>query len=179
MTLTNKIKAALLDFYIFQRSSTIACTELWDGFSIADFIAIVNDKIIEVEIKISVSDLKNELKKGREKYDWTIENDSYVKTNNKLITKHSIIESNIYYTPNKFYFCVPEYMLQETIEFVNKLNTKYGVIVFNDKAKIKDSLKIVKKAIILHKDNNVLKYENKMIDRICNDLTKKYRLLYY
>ncbi len=180
--LTNKIKASLMDFYTFQRSAKLVCTELWDGFSIADFIAIIKNNVIEVEIKISVQDLYNELKKGKERYNWEIKNGIYEKCNHTLVQKHSVISDgkNMYLTPNKFYFCVPTYMLEETIIFANKLNTKYGVIRFDETSKYASrALRIAKSALLLHKENNVTKYEPKMIERMSNDLAKKYRLLYY
>jgi hypothetical protein len=175
--LTNRIKTALLDFYIFQRSAKLACTELWDGFSVADFIVLLKDRVIEIEIKTSLADLYNDVKKGKEYYNY----ENYEKSNRKLVTKHEIISDgrNLYYTPNKFYFCVPTAMVKDTITFAKTLNTKYGVIEFVTDAKLRDSIKVVKRATNLHNANNISKYSNKMITRLCNDLTKRYRLLYW
>jgi hypothetical protein len=175
--LTNCIKTALLDFYIFQRGAKLACTELWDGFSVADFIVLLKDVVIEIEIKISLADLYNDVKKGKECYNY----ENYEKSNRKLVTKHEVISDgrNLYYTPNRFYFCVPTNIVKETIIFAKTLNSKYGVIEFITDARLKHSIKVVKRANNLHNANNVSKYSNKMIARLCNDLTKRYRLLYW
>jgi hypothetical protein len=181
LTITNKIKAALLDFYIFQRSATLVCTELWDGFSIADVIVLLKNKVLEIEIKTSIADLKNDLKKGKRTSKYELIDGLYRETNKRLVTKHSIISdgNNYYYTPNKFYFCIPTSLKDKTLEFIQTLNSKYGLIVFDETKSIKECLTFIKRATDLHTFDNTKKYEKKMSDRICNDLTKKYRLLYY
>lgn len=167
---------------------------MWDGFSIADVIVLTKlDSITEIEIKTSLVDLKNDLKKGQEKYNWeitkvkrnvnnrTIELDEYKKVNIKLVTKHEIISNgnNDYYTPNKFYFCVPTELVNDTIKFAKTINIKYGVIEFIDTKNIKRSIRIRKSAKKLHEIDNSEKYYDKMIDRNGNDLAKKYRLLFW
>jgi hypothetical protein len=175
--LTNKIQAALLYYYTFQRQAELVCTELYTTLnSIGDIVILKNKLITEIEIKISLNDLQNELKKGREVYDW---DDKYNKVNHKIITKHSLMNNNIYTSPNKYYFCVPTYMLNETIEFSNKLNPKYGVIEFIDNKHISKCLKVRKKVYLLHSEDNSQKYTKKMLDRLSNDLVNKYIKLYY
>jgi hypothetical protein len=165
VTQTNRIKAALLYYYTFQRCSKLVCTELWDGFGIADVI-ILKDKIVtEIEIKISKSDLYNELKKGKE-------------TINGLITKHDVVSTSIMPVPNKYYFCVPTELVDEAILFSNKLNPKYGVIEFID-TKIMKCIKIRKKARMIHTKDNSINYERRMLERIPNDLVNKYMKLYW
>jgi hypothetical protein len=163
---TNRIKAALLYYYTFQRCSKLVCTELWDGFGIADVI-ILKDKIVtEIEIKISKSDLLNELKKGKEILNYG------------LVTKHDQMYNNIMPTPNKYYFCVPTELLEYTIDFANKLNPKYGVIEFKDTI-IQKCIKIRKKAYVIHTKDNSINYERRMLQRIPNDLVNKYMKLYW
>jgi hypothetical protein len=177
--LTNRIQAALLNYYTFERQAKLVCTELYTTLnSIGDIVVLTKDNmIIEVEIKISVQDLKNELLKGRETYDWDENNN---KANHKIINKHSLMNNNVYTSPNKYYFCVPKSILEETIKFATKLNPKYGVLCFNEDTKrIMKCISVKKKAYYLHKEDNLEKYKNRIIDRLCNDLTKKYRLLYW
>jgi hypothetical protein len=178
--LTNKIQAALLNYYTFERGAYLACTELYTILnSIGDIVVINGNLVIEVEIKISINDLKNELKKGREVYEWDDKCPAN-KVTHRIVTKHSLMNNNVYTSPNKYYFCVPKYMLLETIEFATKLNPKYGVLVFNeDSNRITKCITVKKKAYLLHSEDNTDKYSKKMIDRLCNDLTKKYRLMYW
>jgi len=179
VTQTNRIKAALLYYYTFQRCSKLVCTELWDGFGIADVIVLKDKIVTEIEIKISKYDLYNELKKGKEipNYERTIDDFGY-KLNSKLITKHDVVSNSIMPTPNKYYFCVPTELVDEAILFSNKLNSKYGVIEFID-TKIKHSIKIRKKAHMIHTKDNSINYERRMLERIPNDLVNKYMKLYW
>jgi predicted DNA-binding protein (UPF0278 family) len=125
-----------------------------------------NKIITEIEIKVTINDLYNELKKGKKTY------------NGSLITKHNIIENTVYNCPNKYYFCVPTNMLKETIDFANKMNKKYGVIEFTNKP-INRCLRIAKKTYMLHNIDNSLNYSKRMIDRLSNDLANKYHKLYW
>ena len=179
--LTNRIQAALLNYYTFERGAKLVCTELYTVLnSIGDVVVLTKDNmVIEIEIKISLSDLKNELFKGNKRYEW----DEINRKQKILIrSKHELMnrDDNIYFPPNKYYFCVPKSILNETIEFATKLNPKYGVLCFNEDTKrIMKCISIKKNAYYLHKEDNSESYSKKMIDRLCNDLTKKYRLLYW
>jgi hypothetical protein len=177
INLTNKIKGALLYYFNFEKQALLACTELYTVHnSIADVIILTkNNLIIEVEVKISIADLKHELKKGRIVYSY---DNNIVKSS--FINKHEIINTNVYEYPNKYYFCVPSFMLKETLEFSEKLNSKYGVLCFDEnKNKVYKTISVKKKAYLLHKNDNHERYEKHMVNRICNDLTAKYKLLYW
>jgi hypothetical protein len=165
VTQTNRIKTALLYYYTFQRCSKLVCTELWDGFGIADVLALKDKIVTEIEIKISKNDLYNELKKGKE-------------TINGLITKHDAISTSIMPVPNKYYFCIPTELVDEAISFSNKLNPKYGIIEFSNTI-IKKCIKIRKKAHMIHTKDNSINYERRMLERIPNDLVNKYMKLYW
>jgi hypothetical protein len=178
--MTNRIKAALLNYYTFKRSAILVCTELYDGCYIADVVVLAkNNEVIEIEIKISKADIKHELSKGQNKTNWKILSDgSSERLPDIHINKHDILNVKSE-TPNKYYFCVPKELVEFTIEFANKLNPKYGVISFDDNRYILESLSIVKKAYSLHKNDISDKYKLRMLDRLSNDLCSKYRLLYY
>lgn len=172
--LTNKIKTSLLNNYTFIKGE-LCCTELWDGFGIADFISVKKNIVTEIEIKISVSDLYNELKKTKEQ--WGLNNNNNGSC--KHITKHTIITNPVYPFPNKYYFCVPTEILPKTLEFAKKLNRKYGVIEFIQTKYIKNSLRVAKKAYMLHTIDNSINYKQRIIDRNNNDLCRRYKLLYW
>ena len=151
MGLTNEIKSTLLSYYKFYTHCLMVGTEIETNHGIADIIVMTRKTlyIYEIEIKISLSDLKNELKKDKHKFP---------------------IESN------KYYFCVPTNILKETILLAEQLNPKYGVLEYIPNKNYKGSINIIKQASLLHK--NVNNYQYRMMQRINNDLCKCYRMLY-
>ena len=73
-----------------------------------------NDIIIEVEVKITKSDLwKGEAKKPKHKF--------YKNPNN-----------HYYHVPNKFYICVPTILIEEAKKWVEATNNKYGIINYKN-----------------------------------------------
>ena len=102
------LKLALLEYFRFNRQWVCI-----DELRLADVVADTGKDIIEVEIKISKGDLVN--KECRK-------------------TKHQFYCVGQQYCglhPNKFYFCVPESLVEFAMEMCLKLNPKYGVIAFN------------------------------------------------
>ena len=81
-------------------------------------INALNDKcLVEVEVKISKSDLKAEFKTAGNKH-----------------TKHFILYCNpscrpLAIIPNYYYICVPEELKKDAIDIVKEINPKYGVLV--------------------------------------------------
>lgn len=126
--ISDTIKLDLMKFLRFEKQFDCVCSE---GVNNADISAIKKGKLIEIEIKISKSDFKNELKhKG-----W--KHDKY-----KNITK---IDAEWMKVPNKFYFCVPKEMEEWALEEVDKINIKYGLMVWQ-----KNGIYIRKHALHLH-----------------------------
>lgn len=105
------LKLALLWYYRFKRQwvSVDEC----DG---ADIVADTGKHTIEVEVKISRADLLN----GEKKKAW--KHMSYAKP-----TAFDLRNS-----PNKYYFCVPCCLEQTALEYAQELNSKYGVMVFDN-----------------------------------------------
>lgn len=150
------LKLALMEKYRFQQQQIVA-EECNDCDILSD-----NGKIItEIEVKMSKSDLKAE-------------------DNKRLFRKPKHVlyaNSKAWIVPNKFYFCVPSYMTEFTIEYAKSLNSKYGVIEFDDK-KFLDKLpnkrysnhgtfvRVVKRAGKLH-DKYSLKYARMVALRAC------------
>lgn len=120
---SHDVKSKLLAYWRFKRRYQFIATEC--GTYNAD-ILIANDKeIIEVEVKVSKSDLKNDFKKRKHKI--------YANGKSKWI-------------PNKFYFGVPI----ELEDYAKELceGTPYGVIRVQDGkySPYRDFCKISKKA---------------------------------
>ena len=156
--LTNEIKSTLLSYYKFFMHALLVGTEIETNKGIADIIVLCRKSsyIYEIEIKISVSDLKNELKKDKHKFPY----------------KTKMFDSG----PNKYYFCVPTNILEETIQLANELNPKYGVLEYKPSLHYKDRINIIKQASLLHKD--VYNYKDRIMQRINNDLCRRYQMLY-
>ena len=175
MSLTNIIKTALLHYYGFGKGM-YCCTELSYSLGDADIFAIPkfnNDKpksneLIEVEVKISKSDLMNEFKE-----------DKHTK-NNKYLTFES---KNISFAmPNKFYICVPEDLVDYCKQQLDIHNRDYvGILMYkprwaNDNRgkwlKLDESISVVRKAKKIYKDVDNKTYFYflfAMINRLRND----------
>jgi hypothetical protein len=104
-----ELKACLLHYYRFKRQ----CIAV-DEFHCADIIADNGKEIIEVEIKVSKSDLLNGEKK-------------------KFIKHHNYKQGNGwgFLHPNRYLFCVPEKLVDVALEYAKELNPNYGVIGFD------------------------------------------------
>jgi hypothetical protein len=95
-------------------------------------------EIVEVEIKISKSDLLNELKHKSDKHK------SYQIKKNETILPWLI--------PNRYYFCVPTFLVSDAISYAEKINNKYGVIEF----KTDEFIKNINKKRQIYKNSSVL-----------------------
>lgn len=156
------IKLELMKFLRFQKQYDCVCSE---GVNNADISAIKNNKLIEIEIKISKSDFKNELKHKSSKHE-------------KYKDMQALKNTDWMRIPNKFFFCVPQEMEEWALQEMEKINFKYGLIVYqegfiyvrrqamhlhNDKLNIytlvEFSKRITSELINLKIDNNEMKQE--------------------
>jgi hypothetical protein len=106
-----ELKLALLQYFRFRRGWICV-----DEYKNKDIIADTGREIIEVEVKISKSDLIRERKKRYKHYEFK-NGDAY---NNSY--------KNI---PNRFYFCVPLELAKDAERFAEGVNPNYGVISFD------------------------------------------------
>lgn len=110
------LKACLLHYFRYKRQF-ICCDEVDYRFGgRADILVDTGTSIIEIETKISYNDLYNE--KNKIKHQFNIDSKPVIE-NKKLI--------------NYFYFCVPTELLEQTEQWVEKHNSKYGIIEFLSK----------------------------------------------
>ncbi len=107
----NKIKTGLFYYYRTKKQHFCCATECGD-FN-ADFITINPDnELIEVEIKISLNDLKNDFNKRKH-------------------TKYK--ENNLTFVPTYFYYCVPEGLVDKCKKILKENNLEnYGILVFRE-----------------------------------------------
>jgi len=81
-----------------------------------------NKEIIEIEVKTSFADFKNDFKKYKE----------YGRQKIKVYKHETYFNSKkFYYIPNKFYFAVSENLKDKVLRHLQKINSPYGLIVAN------------------------------------------------
>ena len=106
-------KTCLLSYFRFKRQFPYVLTEFgrWN----ADVFACNDQKAIEVEVKISIADLKREAVYKKNKHLW------YKKET----------DSPSLYTPNEFYVAVPQELKEKAEPIIKDLNPNYGLICIN------------------------------------------------
>lgn len=146
-------KIKVLHYFRFRRRFKFIATEV--GRFNSDILVSDEDRIMEVEIKCTMPDLKNETKKR----------------------KHSIYAKlTPYYKkfiPNYFFFAVPESLLKKTIKYLEDYPT-YGVISISEKEiKSKNDVycKIVKRPKQIHRCFN-LKLHDQILLRMGSELIR-------
>jgi len=83
-----------------------------------DILGTNGKSTTEIEIKCSLSDLKNELK-------------SKTKIRKHQYYKNGIVRGKYYLIPNYYFICVPEKIGNKSLKIVNQLDDRYGLIIFN------------------------------------------------
>lgn len=102
------LKLALLEYFRFKRQWICV-----DEFRGADVVVDTGKDVIEVEVKVSKSDLVN----GERRKQWKHQSYKRINYNRNC--------------PNKFYFCVPQTLIDSAQKVCEKLNPKYGIIAFD------------------------------------------------
>ncbi len=114
--LTNTIKTALLNYYRFKRGMQCATECYTIQGCIADVLAFDKNKsVYDIEIKISASDLVHDKKKPKHDY-----------YNLPIRNKTAVFDKKIYQI-----YCVPDYLEEKALNFINDVNKNYGLIVFD------------------------------------------------
>ncbi|GAF88490.1 unnamed protein product [marine sediment metagenome] len=103
------LKLALLQYCRFERQWV--CVEEFRG---ADVFVDTDKDIIEIEVKVNKGDLEN-------------------KEIHKVLKhqRYRVGRSHRLCHPNRFYFCVPEFLVKSAHQVCESLNPKYGIIAFN------------------------------------------------
>jgi hypothetical protein len=150
------LKLALLEYFRFERQWVAV-----DEFLQADVVADTGKKVIEVEVKVAKYDLCHAEKRK---------------------PKHHAYRDGRQYGchPNEFYFCVPDTLQADAEKVIEKLNPKYGLILFYDQhllsrlergagaGMLADYLSVVKRAKKLHTG-----YPEKQVTRIAKRCSAK------
>lgn len=155
MITSSHLKTALMAYYRFKKQN-ICADEVKIGGGLADVLVDTGLKTIEIEVKISKADLRNDKKK--------VKHEAYRKGFHK------------YYTvPNFFILCIPTELVEEAKIFVKEVNTKYGIIEFSNEKynkisrydrKWDEMLYLIKKPELLTTER--ISAEKKIIKRLCS-----------
>lgn len=114
---SHKIKGKCLTWLRLQQRCAFIATEV--GAFSADVLGVSEKKMIEIEVKISMGDLRADFQKY----------------------KHNLYNGlqygsswDVKWQPSHFYYCVPFEMLEPAKEFISKhkLGSKYGIICADD-----------------------------------------------
>ena len=112
------LKYWLFYYYRIKRQFHLCASEVTIGFRwIADFVFCTDKDITEIEIKVAMSDLKNDIKKKKNKFECL----NAIKDNKEFI----IYKPNV--IPNYFYYCVPEKIAIQAYDYLK--DTPYGLII--------------------------------------------------
>lgn len=145
------MKIIVASYYRFILQNKYTCTE----FERMD-VCTCNDKyMIEIEIKVTKSDLKNEKKHKLKKH-------SRYSTGKQIINKYII--------PNKYYICIPDYMLDKDKEYqkiIEDLNPKYGIMVIRHDNPTQPFE--IKSAEFLHKKEVTQEIKDQIIKRMSSE----------
>ena len=172
----NVLKTAIMSFYRFKKGHWV-CTELTYPQGIADVIAIdtKTGEVIEIEVKISKSDLLSENIHKKEKHE-------FLESYNKTIPAeniHCYIDNP---APNKFYFLVPSYLVDVANDYCEEMNPKYGVLKFNENSHARlpeNTITYIRQGRKLHSDNVSQYFKDALIKRVCNDNIVLNRKMYW
>lgn len=141
------IKHALMYYYRFNRQCLCA-TECMNS----DVIVVSNNKILEIEIKTSKSDMwRGEAVKAKHKY---------MQNPKEYITR---------FMPHKFYMCVPDKLREEAFKWVEATNSKYGIITCTGDDYFPHNIFINKSASTIHKKELGKYTVRNIMMRVCSE----------
>lgn len=162
---SNEIKVKLLHYWRYNRRYKYFATEY--GRFDADVMVSDGKEQIECEVKVSAQDLKNDLKKKKHQYYQEASHTTYYWQK---------------WIPNKFFFAVPEELLNTAIETAKPYG--YGVVLVNSKElslfkQRKPYVKIAMNAKVIHSyfsDKSIYSLIDRMGSDIIRTKTRNVRL---
>lgn len=152
---TARLKNEALKWLRFEKRYNVACTELRTGLWIADVFGLGPRlpnpyNAIEIEVKISMADLRNDFKNKAQ--------------------KHLMYLDSVQNVPNYMYFMVPPELVEQAQAFLATKNPKYGIITSPVYGGVQ-SVKIPKK---LHSSPPSDKLFTNCVRRMGNELVTLY-----
>lgn len=155
-----ELKEAALYFLRFERKLTHIATEF--GQYSADVVGASSTRLVELETKVTLSDLKNDFNK-RHKHE------SYANPN-----RYDYIREDL---PNYFYFMVPNDLGEEANNLCGLKNVNYGVITYGGHLGTWDQRwKVIRKAKKLHTQAPSEKVLTRLASRMANEIVSAHML---
>lgn len=143
------LKTAALSKLRFKNQCHCIATEV--GPYLADVMGVNERMVYEIEVKISRADLRNDFKKLKHVH--------YAKP----------MEGLHWTIPHKFFFAVPVELAQYAIELCEDLQPKYGVMSFNARSCILDTVRQAKK---LHDKKPSVRINQTLLKRMGSELAR-------
>lgn len=112
--------------YVNQWTPTIVVDEVSYANGISDILVMRDGYICDIEIKISISDLKADMKKMK----W---NPSRVRKNGVLEYRRLNLDVEWSHAPNYFYIAIPEALEEKALPIIKKHWPYAGVLVVRNK----------------------------------------------
>jgi len=140
------LKYGLMDYFRYKRQ-WICADEIYSGFFITDILVDTGKWTMEVEIKVTKSDLLNgeerKVECGCNKHDhWPIGR------------------------TNKFALCVPESLVGVAKQWIDRTNKKYGLFVYLGKSRSVDAIWVERRARSLHNEYSNVNFKQKLLKRL-------------
>lgn len=149
---TTRVKAEAIAWLRFGKRLPIVCTEVGNWYS--DVLGVGRTSSVEVETKISKSDLKAEFRN---------------KTTKHLIYQKA--DEGLGRTvPNYMYFMVPEELKEAALEIVGTGNPKAGVAIVMEDSVAGSNIIVVKPAVKLHSGKPSMQMTRAAIMRMSSEL---------
>lgn len=156
-----ELKEAALYFLRFERKMTHICTEF--GQYNADVVGSTASRLIEIETKVNLGDLRNDFK-------------------NKIYKHKTYTTADLEYQkqdlPNYFYFMVPPELADEASLLCEANNKNYGVISYagNNCEYWNQRWKVVRRGKRIHSDKPSEKVLSRMAARMANEIVTAHML---
>ena len=140
------LKHSLMSYFRYKRQ-WVCADEVYSGVYLADILVDTGTWTMEVEVKVTKSDLLHgEKRKGwynRNKHDhWPIGR------------------------ANKFALCVPKNLKETAEQWIEQTNKKYGLFVYVDKKYVTDKIWVRQTARSLHSEYGNVNFKQKILRRL-------------
>lgn len=166
------LKTLALSWLRFEKQFNLICTE--DPFRNADSIGTDTSqqcrKMVEIETKISIADLRADLNKKRK-------HENMAKLHRKEKIDVWAKDEDHTQMPSQFYFLVPDTLKEKALEVVNELYPACGLMIArvsesNDGQYRKGTLVVIKRAPTLHKLLIAKEIKNYFANRCASEICK-------
>lgn len=124
------MKALLLKYWRFERAYYNCAVEVPSNSGQSDIVVDNGKEVVEIEVKISISDLKADFKKKKFRY-----------------FSHPYHKRKYwYFICNRFYYAIPEELCQEASKIISDMDNNFGIISVSKRTIKNKGIEIIKVA---------------------------------